>query len=325
MFYLCSMPEMTTRRLNDAQLRDADLFIDNPLAVEGLLHDRPADAFAPVIIAEYHLSKESMVRCSYCEQRQHHQHGFVAEFGPGSRHLIGSECGQSKLDMHFQAARSSHKDLRSRQSYLRRLDSAADLAEAIKAECHAILQSNALREVEAIGKTLDQTAGDLMIRLRANDGSFYEDIQVRDLAAETDEDQKRGRRRFKNERQLIGQLRGRGILKADGLRLRIKALKDALRAAAAIHQGDTDSLTTANLKKAVRALDDAHAEANAAVGEIVRARDFFAPENIDLLVRWAASSSSVAVEADGSTLIVNGKEVAPPRSDPPQLISAIKQ
>jgi len=303
------MSDMTTRRLNDAQLREADLLVDNPMAVEGLSHDRPADGFAPVIIAEYHLPAENMVRCCYCEQLQHHQHGFVAEFAPGSRHLIGSMCGTAKLDMHFEAARSSHRDLRSRQSYLRRLDYAVEQADAIIAECDAILKSSVLREVEAVGKTLDSRAGDLMIRLRATSGSLYEDVQVRDLAAETEEDEERGRRRFKNERRLIGQLRGRGILKADGFRLRIKGLKDALRDAATLHRSDTDALTTSKLKKALKALDDAHADTNAAVGEINRAPAFFTPENVALLAQWAASNSSVRVEADGSTLTVNGTEI----------------
>lgn len=315
---------MPTRRLNDAELRDADLVVENPLLVEGLTHDPPAPDIVPTIIAEYHLPKEGAVRCCYCEQRQHHQHGFIAEFAPGCRHLIGSLCGTAKLDLQFQAARSSHKDLRSRQNYLRRLDDVAGRVDTVIAECDAVLASAALREVELAAAVLDKRAGNLMLRLRAVGGSLYEDVRVRDLEAETKEDEKRGNRRFKNERRLIGTLRGRGVLNADGFRLRIKGLKDALRNAASLQRSNTDDLPTSKLKKVLNALNDAHEDANMVIEEISRASAFFSANNLALLAQWSASNASARIEIEGSNVLVNGFEIPKVGNTQLSAIAAIK-
>lgn len=318
------MPGFAQRRFNDAQLRDAELLVEDPLSYPGLTYERPAEGFEPKILAEYHLPSDKQVRCSYCDQRQHHQHGFISEFAPGSCHLIGSECGQAKLNMHFQTEHRAHKDAMSRKSYLLRLDFVAERAKVLIAECDGILRSDALRHFEATGEILEKVAGDLMIRLRSNSGPLYENVPVRDLASETEEDEKNGRQRFKNERVMIGQLRGRGILYANGLRLRIKALKDAIRAAASLQRSDTDPIETTKLKSTIKALDEAHNDANAAIGEITGGFAFFTPENIKLIESWARSNSSVEVVADGSTLVVNGVKISLPKSDAPESVSAVR-
>lgn len=318
------MKETSVRRLNDQQLREAELLIDDPLAVDGLSHYPPDLSYPPVIIAEYHLARGNEVRCCHCEQRQLHQNGFVAEFSPTSRHLIGSACGQEKLGLQFSSAKSTHKDLRSRQSYLSRLDFFQVVFDQAISHCDLVLQSDELRKVESVTIFLNKYAGDLMFRLRANDGELIEVVEVRDLAAETKQDEESGRRRFKSERRRIGQLEGRAIIQSDNFRLRIKNLKDALRDACSLVRRGTDGLNTRALQSAVKRVDLAYANASNAVQEINQASAFFKEGNLEMLEKWARQHTAVKVRAQGSTLVVNGRPITLERFKPLTEIMSIK-
>lgn len=301
------------RRLSDQQLRTADLLVDDPLTVDCLTHDPPDTSFAPVIIAEYHLPSDQMVRCSHCEQRQHHQHGFVAEFAPGRRHLIGSECGTARLGMQFASARTGHRELLDRQGYVRRLDLIGEQCEALVEQCNAILGSEALRAIEEAGTELARLAGDAVIRLRASDGLLQEEVKVRDHEAESRRPETQKHEIYRIERRAIGQLRGRALLRSDGLRQRIFAFKKEVREVAALGRQKTDQLTTASLRKAFKALDERYEDATAAIDEMNRAPAFFSPANVALLARWAQSGTASRIQDDAGRLRIAGTEMRPLR------------
>ena len=185
------MNSSTGRRLSDSDLRLAILDYANPLEIEGYTDERPDRDFAPMILGEYHLPAESEVRCSLCEQRQKHQNGFVVEFAPGRRHLIGGDCGRRELGAEFGRAKSRHNDERSRQRYLRRLDALVVMKDHIIEYCDTVLQGEDRKQLAATNRVLEAVAGNSMVRLRSllgRGGLLAEDVRVRDREAEKKRD-----------------------------------------------------------------------------------------------------------------------------------------
>lgn len=289
-----------SRRLNDEQLRTAALELKNPLETEGLTDERPDKTYAPTIVAEYQLEPGSEVRCTYCKQRQKHRRGFVAEFAPGARHLIGSNCGETKLDLAFRKAKSSHSDLRARQRYLLRLDRLVNQHEKLIEYCDSILFGLPLKRLSSVSGELEKAAGNSFIRLKAligSGGMLAEEVRVRDVEAE----RKRAERLsddaepkpiYKNERVQLGPVMGRGVLQAERIRSAVYGLKSEFKALRELRSSDTDSLTTRHLQKALGKVDDAAAKAETAITLLKSAPAFFTPENVERLERWARSYTS---------------------------------
>lgn len=270
-----------------------------------------------MIVAEYHLPKENQVRCSYCEQRQKHQHGFVAEFGPRRRHLIGSTCGTATFDLQFKAAKNKHRELLDRQVYLLQLDHIVRECDALIDHCSAVLKSSSLHAIEHAGKALEVASGDFAMRLRAIDSMLFEEVRVRDLQAEANRpddgtDDSKPKPIFRTERQAIGQLRGKAVLNHEYLRSRIYAFKTGVREIVKLENADTDTLTNSELRKAFKAINQKFEDANNAIAECNRAPNFYSAENVERIVRWAREGTTADVEQVDGKLTINGYEFAAP-------------
>src|SRR5690606_23669145 len=140
------------------------------------------------------------------------------------------------------SARIGHRELLDRQGYVRRLDLIGEQCEALVEQCNAILGSEALRAIEEAGAELARLAGDAVIRLRASDGLLQEEVKVRDHEAESRRPETQKHEIYRIERRAIGQLRGRALLRSDGLRQRIFAFKKEVRDVAALGRQKTDQL-----------------------------------------------------------------------------------
>lgn len=309
----------TSRRLDDEQLRKEQLVVANPIEMEGITAERPDQSFEPVIVAEYHLPAGQEVRCSYCPQRTHHQHGLVVRFDPSQLHLIGSVCGPAHLNLHFRHARNQHSELLSRQRYLTRIDAILIRSEMLTAACDEVLFGDQLGDVEAKTSEFRKLAGDTFLRLKSlalAGGALTEASRVRDLGAERRRDERLPKGQvgdpiYRTEMIAIGQLSGKGILHGDMLREPIFKFKQSLGALRSIMKGDTNSIATGKLKRAVLDIEEAREAGNASIATLNSAVWFFNPDHIALLVRWANSNSSDRLENKDGLLTLNGQALHP--------------
>ncbi len=200
--------------------------VSDPLAVDGFTDAPPDKNYPPVIIAEYQLGNdEPRVRCSYCEQRQHHRRGFVVEFAPGCRHLVGSNCGVQKLDLSFKAAKRSHKELKDRQHVLLRLNRAYEKYDELISHCDMILRGPELGEIQSRAVLFQRSAREAYIRLGslATSGSaLTEEVKVRDYAEEQRRDEmlpegQKGDPIYRFETAQLGPFQGAALFNPKGL------------------------------------------------------------------------------------------------------------
>ena len=254
-----------------------------------------------------------MVRCSYCERRQHHQDGFLVEFAPGRRHLIGSECGTEKLGLQFASEKNAHADRVSRQSYLLLLDEIAERCGELLSACDQVLLSDGLKEVERAGAEFVRLAGDAVYRLRALGPTLSEQVKVRDLDAESRRTDDGTGPIYRIETARLGQLNGIGILRAEGFRQRIVLFKTRVRDMALLRRTRTEELSTGALRKRFKALDDLNVDANAAITELNGVLAFFEPEHMKLIARWAEQGTTDDIREDDGRMLINGKYFVPPR------------
>lgn len=91
-----------TGELDDASkrqiLQDAGLFISDPSSYPNLALTMNSDVgldhgFRPVAY-DTTLTTREKVRCSICEQRQFHNHGFIVRVATGEVGLVGRDCGE---------------------------------------------------------------------------------------------------------------------------------------------------------------------------------------------------------------------------------------
>lgn len=304
------------RRLSDADLRVAILDYTNPLEIEGFTNDRPDRDFAPTILGEYHLPAGSDVRCSLCKKRQKHQNGFVVEFAPGQRHLIGGDCGKRELGADFGLAKSRHNEERSRRNYLLRLDALVAAKQSFIEYCDTILFGEALGRLIALSRELESSAGNSMGRLRSMlmaGRVLTEEVMVRDMVAEDRRDAgssetSSARALYKTETVQLGPLRGRGVVQAETIRTRVFELKKVIRE---LSSDDTQDLGTRVLQRRLMRVEAAMNEAETAISMLRDASAFFEPDNLERLQRWSASFSKGELVMDGSRLRAGGRTLKP--------------
>lgn len=310
----------TARRLSDEQLRTAQLVVDNPLEFEGVTIEPPDKSLSGAVIAEYHLKADQPpVRCSYCDQRQRHQHGFIVEFLPPARHLVGSDCGQAKLDLQFSAARKRHSELLSRQRLLHRMDAILAQRESLSSSCHDVLFGDPLKALEAKAAELSRHAGDAVIRLQAlarSGGQLTESVAVRDWDAERRRDEhreegKEGGPIYRFDIVPIGHLRGTAVLLAGSLRVRIHSLKQELTSLSAIARDGTEQLSNSRLSRALSAIDQHYEDARAAIASLNDASAFFELSHVRLLARWARDGANGALWARSDQLYAGDTAIQP--------------
>lgn len=304
------------RRLTDAELRGARLAVADPHSYTGLTTARPDLSYPPVIEAEYHLPTTSKpVRCSYCGKRQQHWNGFVVRFRPSQIHLIGSDCGQAKLDLRFGLARRQHKELVDRQSYILRLDGIIAKEEELRAAIRAVLFSDALSEVDRVSRELNQYAAGAFVRLRAAElaeRQLTEDVRVRDFEAERRRDEVSSRAAeggpiYRFEAVGLGRVDGAAVLLSEGIRKDIHSLKKAIDELPVLFRQDTTAIPTARLRSVIIDLSKAETAARNAVSRITGAHRFFEQVNLSRLARWSASAGEEKLSGEGRNMVVEDR------------------
>lgn len=300
-------PPMTiTTRPSDEKLATLQFRIADPTAMHGYSRGKPDAKLTPTIIGQYDLRPEGGRKrmeeapffwCCHC-QKDNHWLGYGITNETGRSYSIGKDCAAAHYGVEFTRVRRNFIELSNRQGVLERLGRIAAGATHVEAAVTAILRAPGLAAIDAkrneITKAHPNAA--FLLSAAANSGSaLQEDIQVRDMAAERRRAERLADRDpktpiFRSERSALGPLEGRSLMRTQAdCRDLLIALRAAINAAVRMQRGDTNAVTTKDLTKVVRSVEDAHAEAMEGVTAARRAPRFFSNRNLDRLERWSGS------------------------------------
>lgn len=80
---------------------------------------------------------------------------------------------------------------------------------------------------------------------------------------------------------------------------RLISLRSTIQKANAAWRDDTNRLTTGELTRLVKKVEEAHAQAKAGLTEYSQATAFFSPRNLDRISRWAAGRRDFSIVVMG--------------------------
>ena len=302
----------TPRRLTDDQLASTDLRIADPTAVEGYTRERADPDLAPEIVGEYDLTPPGGLRanpdgpwiwCCHCQEANHWR-GFLIANGAQKRYSIGGDCAAKYYDIEFTRARRVYKDDVARKYLLQRLDSVQAAAADIEALITQALHSSALSLIDAKRLEIEKACPNAFFLLASathNGSPLYEEVQIRDFAAELARDDKLPAAAertpiYTTERRAIGLIEGSAVVrKQDDCRDRLLTLRRALAQVCALKKGNTDAIATETMKKLAIEAESALRAAGDSLAVYQRAPEFFAATNVDRLVRWSGTQSGFTI------------------------------
>lgn len=303
-------------RPDDRQLSTLDFRIQDPAAVPGYSRDRPDIRLEPTIIGHYdlrptggrkRLQEEPYFWCCHC-QKDNHWSGFVVTNQGGRSYSVGKDCASSHYGVEFSRTRRNFADLTNRQGVLERLERIHAGASLLNAEMSRILQGQALAAIDMKRKEIEKANPNAayLLSAAANSGAdLYEDVQVRDAAAERKRADRLGDRDpktpiWRSERSRLGPLEGAALVRTQfDCRDRLISLRSTIQKANAAWRDDTNRLTTGELTRLVKKVEEAHAQAKAGLTEYSQATAFFSPRNLDRISRWAAGRRDFSIVVMG--------------------------
>lgn len=328
------------RRYSDGELLAAEFRIEDPLSIEGLCNERPDPELVPEILGEYDRTPpggrranpdEPWLWCCHCQGARHWR-GFVITNATGARFMIGSRCGLKHYEASFKGSHNIYREQASRKGILERFHDLLRRAPALNETADEILSSPALRILDDKRAELKAASGDAFARLEAaaRNGSALEDhVQVRDVAAERERDERMERDRvppskrssepiYTTERRSLGRIEGEALVieRGDARDLLLK-LKRALAELDRLERADTNDASLAQLTKAVRDAEEALRDARLRLASCRRANLFFSDSNARRLERWSAHHRTFNIHADEDGLRITA------RGERPLLISPL--
>ena len=273
---------------------------------------KPDAKLTPTIIGQYDLRPEGGRKrmdeapffwCCHC-QKDNHWLGYGITNETGQSYSIGKDCAAAHYGVEFTRIRRNFVELSNRRGVLERLGRIVAASDHVRAAIATILRSPGLAAIDAkrneITKAHPNAA--FLLSAAANSGSvMQEDIQVRDVAAERKCGERLGERDpktpiYRSERSGLVPLEGRSLMRTQAAcRDLLIALRFSINAAVRLERGDTNAVTTKDLTKVVRAVEEAHAGAMESVAAARRAHRFFSDRNLDRVERWSASHRDFSI------------------------------
>jgi hypothetical protein len=307
-------------QMSDEQLSSARLEIDDPLSLPNLSLERPPADLPPEIVGEYHLpGSHDLVWCCHCQSHSH-RNGFAVTNSTGTNYLLGSECGPKHYGFTFAYAARDHKAKVKRKGILDRMKAIWAAAPEVQAAITELLHSDGLRLIDQKREELRRASDEAFSALATSVKTgmpLHETVSIRDLAAEQRRDanlpdDRVGPPIFRRERMSLGQVSGAALLRTSGdCRDLLLVLRGKIEAVVAFRKEVTDAYSIPQLMKAVRAAEQAWAEAQKGITEAEFADAFFTEGNLNRLERWSASNRYFKLSSDGKRLVVTTERSSP--------------
>lgn len=294
---------LTFKTLTDEQLlRGASLIVD-PHAGPTVPIDKAEIHSNYELIGEYHVEKALEIRCSLCSTK--HQNGWIIQ-GTRGQSLIGSRCGKLHFGLNFTEGTNALRASTDRQNVLRKLERYANQKVAYDLHFTNILNCEELRLLEECSDRIKRASGDFFIRARSSiimGTGLMEDVRIRDIEAELNDNSDKPRKRYKYESRSIGQISGPLVITANDLRETAVSARVLFREVEKWFELRSQKSTT-EISAFCRKVADTIDALNEVIEKVGQSHRFFEKRNISRLTRWATKNGDTSVEngVNGFTL-----------------------